>query len=565
MNIKLEILHPSEHKELIYTPQNCYSNMAKRLLAPLLFSELIEAARCYPIIFYLSKGDEKLTPMALLGTEPARGNVSITEQGKWMESRMIPASISSYPFYPGHIDENGQLTLLIDRHAPHFQQKSSDDNTGQPLFTPTGEATPTLKNIRKKHLNYQKEMGHTDWVVYKLYEKNLFQTKKLSEFLPGEKVAQLSNFFVLDQKKLEELPDEDFLELRQLGLMVNLYALITSQNNFSLLSKSTPHISEPSSYTRPEEVSILTTEPVTPEKTKDNRLFLVIAVAIIGILSGVIIHLNSSINKNIAYTQVVKKATEVKEVKEVSKPKLNSSKTEVTTHEKQPQSAKAQTTHKEEILNILTLPPNSAPPLTDSKVKQQDMELSLDNSSVPVETEQSLPTSKKTDEMLVDSDAENTTTVVNSPKTLTPPEVKQEITPPNQVTFLIEQPLPDLSPKKRPLGQSSPSPFKEQAEAELLEQQSPHVNILIDGIKRNITESRLSLPRGDNALEKVAQLQELNIDSPIVEELLNTVFERFLELAIWDRSGRAKLYLEKAGKIFPGDPRIEEIEGLVSE
>ncbi len=66
-------------------------------------------------------------------------------------------------------------------------------------------------------------------------------------------------------------------------------------------------------------------------------------------------------------------------------------------------------------------------------------------------------------------------------------------------------------------------------------------------------------------MEKVAKLQALNLDNPVVDELLNTVFERFLELAIWDRSGRSKLYLEKAGKIFPDDPRIEETEELISE
>jgi hypothetical protein len=557
MNIKLEILQPSEHKDLKYTPQNCYSNMAKRLLAPLLFSELIEASRCYPIIFYLSKGDEKLTPMALLGTEPARGNVSITKQGKWMESRMTPASLSSYPFYPGHIDENGQLTLLIDRHAPHFQQ-NSDDDSGQLLFTPTGEATTTLNNIRKKHLNYQKEMGHTDWVVYKLYEKNLFQTKQLSEFLPGEKVAQLSNFFILDQKKLEELPDDDFIELRQLGLMANLYALITSQNNFSLLSKTIPQDSEPRSYALSPEVPIPTTEPIIPEKTKDKRVLWILAVVVIAVFTGAIIHLNSSIDKKTAHIQPAK---------EVSKPYVNSSKTEIENQKKQPQPSKAKTTHKDDILNILTLPPDSSPPLADLNVKQHDMELTPDISSEPAAPVQILNTTKKADELLEVRNAVTATTVKNTPtpKTIAAHEVKQEITQANQVTFLTEQPLPKLSQKKRPLGESNPSPFKAKAEAELLEQQSPHINILIDGIKRNITESRLSLPRGDNALEKVAQLQELNLDNPIVDELLNTVFERFLELAIWDRSGRAKLYLEKAGKIFPGDPRIEEIEGLVSE
>ncbi|MBF0194645.1 MAG: SapC family protein [Magnetococcales bacterium] len=546
MNIKLEILQPSEHKELIYTPQNCYSNMAKRLLAPLLFSELIEASRCYPIIFYLSKGDEKLTPMALLGTEPVIGNISITKKGEWLESRMIPASLSSYPFYPGHIDENGQLTLLIDRNAPHFQKELSD-GSGQPLFTPTGEATPTLIDIRKKHLNYQKEMGHTDWVVYKLYEKNLFQTKKLSEYLPGKKVAQLSNFFILDQKKLEELPDDDFIELRQLGLMANLYALITSQNNFSLLSKPVTQNQETQSYEFPPEVPAFKTEPVIPEKNHDNRLFIAIAVALIGIFTGVAISLTPSDTD---------KTTIYHPKSEVSIPQEKTNKTETVSLEKKPQPTEVQASQKEDILNILTLPPDATPSTSEVSIKQQDMELTPDISSAPIEPGKVISTTKHTGDPLSEKSTQE-------PPTAT--EVKPKVSQLNLFSMLTEQPLPILTPKKRPIGHTSRSPFNTKNDMALLQQQSPHINLLIDGIKRNITESRLSLPRGDNALEKVEQLKELNLDSPIVDELLNTVFERFLELAIWDRSGRAKLYLEKAGKIFPGDPRIEEIEGLVSE
>ncbi len=181
MHIKLEILHPEDHQKLLYTPQNSYIHTAKRLTAPLLFSEFIAASRSYPIIFSLSEGDEKLTPMALLGTDAADGNLSIGKHGQWLEGRMIPASLENYPFYTGPIDENGDITLLIDINAPHFQP-SPPSQTSYNLFTASGEASPTLKTIRKKHLTHQKELGHTDWIVFKLYEQNLFQAKKLARF-----------------------------------------------------------------------------------------------------------------------------------------------------------------------------------------------------------------------------------------------------------------------------------------------------------------------------------------------------------------------------------------------
>ncbi|MBF0357264.1 MAG: SapC family protein, partial [Magnetococcales bacterium] len=323
MHIKLEILHPEDHQKLLYTPQNSYVHTAKRLMAPLLFSEFIAASRSYPIIFYLSEGDEKLTPMAMLGTDASEGNLSIGKHGRWLDGRMIPASLENYPFYTGPIDEKGDITLLIDINAPHFQP-SPANLTSYSLFTASGEATPTLKTIRKKHLANQKELGHTDWIVSKLYEMNLFQAKKLHDFLPEKQFTQQHSFFILDQKKLEELPDEYFLGMRQQGLLTNLYALINSQNNFALLTKPAEQYLDPDPESWLEDIQ--KNQPTTEGKPSSKGAQPVIALIGVILLASLLIYYNLSSSKPIS---IAKQPAETATAKNTDSQKHQASVTEL--------------------------------------------------------------------------------------------------------------------------------------------------------------------------------------------------------------------------------------------
>jgi hypothetical protein len=577
MKLKLEVLSAEDHQDLIYTPQNHYINMAKRLTAPILVSEFVAAARCYPIIFSLSEGDEKLTPMALFGTEESKGNSAITEHGRWQENSMIPFSLESYPFYTGPLDEHGNITLLIDANAPHFHNESPAE-TGQRLFTASGEATSTLQTIRKKHLSYQKELGHTDWVVYKLYEHNLFQIKQISDFLPDEQASHINNFFVLDAKKLEELPDEYYLELRQQGMMTNIYSLIASQNNFSLLSRSLTSSDQPISSSWSPEVQNQQTPPEKPEPQKPVKQISTTTWLGLILLAVLLTYFANHTKEQPEPThQPAKVATTVPDVvivpdttvKETIDPEtkptqpspVQHEETEITapnmsieTPDQEPDSDLSARDVPEEV--VAAIQPVQEPTPATTEAPSNPQESVAVEPSPPVAKEVAPATIQPTEQIKV----EEPTAVQTSAK-LAQKEPVAEI-------VIYSDPL--SVPKKRPeSARKKPSPFGTRNDDSALKQQSTalgeEAKALIDGINRNITESRLSLPKGDNALEKVEELQKLNIDSPIIDELLNTVFERFLELAIWDRSGRAKIYMQKAEEILPGDPRIAEIKDLISK
>ena len=95
----LETLDAENHKNLRFAPANDFSFAAELSSAPLSASEVMEAARAFPIVFTT---DGPLLPMALMSVEEGK-NVFINENGEWQAS-YVPAHIRRYPFILGDTD-----------------------------------------------------------------------------------------------------------------------------------------------------------------------------------------------------------------------------------------------------------------------------------------------------------------------------------------------------------------------------------------------------------------------------------------------------------------------------
>lgn len=604
MTPKLEVLNPENHRSLIYSPQEFYRFFTHRLTAPLLFSEFVEASRSYPIIFSLSEGDDKLVPMALLGFDPVGGNQYVTPQGTWRAGHVIPASLRNYPFFAGPMDEQGEITLLVDVHAPHFQSRSSRPSDS-PLFSPSGEPSAVLASVRKRLLEYQKRVGQTDWLVYKLYELNIFHITTLSELFPDREVASLNRFFVLDREKFENLSDDYFLALRQQGMMEGIYALMASQNRVSTLINELgePHENPLTLEKEKDFFSFEHSDASSHRASKNRRLWGLAAIWMgIALLSGLLIRylVTEPHTEDVSSYQTPQPYYPTESLPE--RPVLEKSEVE-------PWSNPVKERHgfgKDDAVEKKS--PSVSVPMVESlgqPPSQQGMDKAggewVVNSSKGIPSRPGLGKLENTVETTHDYSSRFSTVLDEESASLrasadslsgkrevesTPTTVarkREESIPLPSLVPLIQtseeiaqempierEPLHGVPPKRRsiialqevtPVGSAESTAVGTGPQEQGKEEQ---LNALVDGAKRNVSEARLSLPKGDNALEKIARIKAIAPESPAVDDLLNAVFERFLELAIWDRQGRSKLYLEKARQLFPGDPRIEEIEALIA-
>jgi len=120
--------------------------------------------------------------------------------------------------------------MLINESSPLV-----NDADGDALFDGE-EQTDYLKNRMESLSNYFGSMQVTREFCDHLVQKELLIEQTLSVEINGEKV-QLNGLLLVDEKKLSEMSDEDYLVLRQRGFLAPIYAHLGSLHHANKLAK----------------------------------------------------------------------------------------------------------------------------------------------------------------------------------------------------------------------------------------------------------------------------------------------------------------------------------------
>lgn len=191
---------------------------------PLTVGEFPLAAVTGPIIFV---GDEKL-PIAVMGLN-AGENMFVRDDGTFESGIYIPAYVRRYPFVFANDDQNKQLVLCIDRSAEFIVDKGYD----MAFFEANGEPTEYTKNCIEFCNNFEIERQRTMSFVELLKELDLFEMKTATftqpkeDGTPGEP-QKIAEYFGVSEEKLNKLPADKFIELRDNGALAQIYAHLHS-------------------------------------------------------------------------------------------------------------------------------------------------------------------------------------------------------------------------------------------------------------------------------------------------------------------------------------------------
>ncbi|EGV28517.1 SapC family protein [Thiorhodococcus drewsii AZ1] len=222
-------LDRKRHRALRLSHNQSYQFVSSRLLVTLVAAEVAHAAREYPVVFPV--GDDPM-PMALLGVK-AGENLHVNGQGQWL-GRYIPAVIRSYPFQlmmseaeGSGVDSTVRAGILIDESAPHLS-----DQTGEPLFTETGDPSPVLLRVQKVLVALEQDRRRTVDLVSKLIGAGLLVERDLTVRPAGDAGAyQITGVRVVDKSRLKQLPSTELQDLMQSGALDLLYAHLLSLTN----------------------------------------------------------------------------------------------------------------------------------------------------------------------------------------------------------------------------------------------------------------------------------------------------------------------------------------------
>lgn len=195
---------------------------------PINMIEMPQVSHYYPIAF---SPDENATPVALLGVRDQE-NLFVDAAGQWVEDAYIPAYIRRYPFIFSEIAGTDQLTLCID-----MNDKVIDNNSDQKFFDAEGKPTLLSQNALEFCKSYHAAAQQTLGFSKALAASGLLVERQAEINIGGGKRLNFSGFRIVDEQKLAEMPEKDFLEWRKNGWLPFLYAHLFSGAQWGRLTR----------------------------------------------------------------------------------------------------------------------------------------------------------------------------------------------------------------------------------------------------------------------------------------------------------------------------------------
>ena len=160
---------------------------------PIAGVEFFDASRDLPVLFTRTDEDG-FVPLAVLSFQSTGNNLA----EDWGDG-YIPAFIRRYPFA---LTSDGRF--LFDKQSPHLQEEE-----GEPLFKESGENTEFLNNIGGILNRLDGQFKATREYCEALAKLEMLIPFKAQVKIEKDKAVRLDNLFVIDEKKLNELPDEE--------------------------------------------------------------------------------------------------------------------------------------------------------------------------------------------------------------------------------------------------------------------------------------------------------------------------------------------------------------------
>lgn len=195
---------------------------------PLNAIEFIEAGRYYPIVF---TSEPNIMPAVVVGLE--QENYFVKPDGSWKEDTYVPAYVRKYPFIFMEVAEEEKFYLCIDEQSPHYLQEGG--NGGLAFFD--GEKPSTLsQNALEFCTAFHKQYEITRALCEDLKKHDLFTMNQSDIQLVNGRKIRLGGFQLIDEAKLNALPDEVFLDFRKKGWLPFIYFSLASLTQWKRLA-----------------------------------------------------------------------------------------------------------------------------------------------------------------------------------------------------------------------------------------------------------------------------------------------------------------------------------------
>lgn len=228
---RLETVDAQHHGALRYRPVARYDFARTLTTAPLGLSEVVAAARDYPVVF---TDDGRSLPVALLTLDRQRSPL-VDDDGRWLGG-YLPAHLRRYPFILGDDAVARRYVLMLDREAPQL----AAGEEGEPLFIDGRTESEVLRRARAFLASYQRELQECERVVRPLREASVLVRRSLTRTVGDRTELAVRGFRIVDEQALAALPDATLARWLRSGLLGMVLAHLRSLHNVQRLEAGRP-------------------------------------------------------------------------------------------------------------------------------------------------------------------------------------------------------------------------------------------------------------------------------------------------------------------------------------
>lgn len=204
---------------------------AERVRAiPLTVSELSSAMKHYPIIF---ADMQNPLPLAVVGIIDDQ-NLFVDDDGEWEANAYIPGYLRRYPFALANDRQsdpnNPRMAMIVDEAYDGIREG------GELPFFDKGEPSEPMRQAMDYCQTYERDRLVTLQLGKELPKYDLL-VDQVAQFTPegASQPVPFARYAGVEEQRLAQLSDTQFLEMRRSNILPILYAQLMSMGNWRLL------------------------------------------------------------------------------------------------------------------------------------------------------------------------------------------------------------------------------------------------------------------------------------------------------------------------------------------
>lgn len=221
-------LNPALHSQLRVRIAPEFENSIGQQVLPITVFEFSRAGNDCPVVFVKNSETGQFQAVMLLGL--SRDENLMYRDGQW-QGTYVPEVLRMGPFKlirPNAEADVGAVGLDLD-------SKLVGEGEGEPLFDAEGKPTEFLQEARKALETYYQQSHATHAFLSLLVQQDLLTQQTLTMDIEGEKV-QIEGIYLVDDRKISELPDDVALDYYKRGFLQAAYAHLMSLRQASRLA-----------------------------------------------------------------------------------------------------------------------------------------------------------------------------------------------------------------------------------------------------------------------------------------------------------------------------------------